>query len=235
MTVVPVRWLTVFLDFPAGSFGAGVAFWAEVTGSGLSPFRGAAGEFATLLPADGDAYLRVQRIADGSGGHHIDLHVDPALVSVDQAAERAVALGAKLLHREEGLVISSSPGGFTFCLVRWHGEGDVPGPVRLDGGGASRVDEFCLDVPASVFERERSFWAALTGWEGQGGDRSALPVRLELRRAGLDDRVTGHLAFACADRERLARRHAAAGARILAVLPHQTEMADPVGRRYLLS
>ena len=233
--MVPVRWLTVFLDFPAGSFGAGVAFWAEVTGSGLSPFRGAAGEFATLLPPYGDAYLRVQRIADGSGGHHIDLHVDPALASVDQAAEAAVALGAAIRHREEGLVISSSPGGFTFCLVRWHGEGDVPGPVRLDGGGASRVDEFCLDVPASVFERERSFWAALTGWEGQGGDRSALPVRLELRRAGLDDRVTGHLAFACADRRALAARHAAAGARILAVLPHETEMADPVGRFYRLT
>src|SRR5690348_17993323 len=26
-----------------------------------------------LLPADGDAYLRVQRVADGSGGHHLDL------------------------------------------------------------------------------------------------------------------------------------------------------------------
>jgi glyoxalase superfamily protein len=92
-----------------------------------------------------------------------------------------------------------------------------------------------LDVPASVFERERSFWAALTGSEGQTRARSALPVRLELRRAGLDDRVTGHLAFGCADRERLASRHAAAGARILAVLPHQTKMADPGGRRYLLT
>ena len=235
MTVVPVRWLTVFLDFPAGSFGAGVAFWAEVSGSTLSPFRGAAGEFVTLLPPYGDAYLRVQCVAAGSGGHHLDLHVDPALASVDQAAEAAVALGAKVLHREPGLVISASPGGFTFCLVRWHGEGDVPGPVLLDGGGASRVDEFCLDVPAGVFERERSFWAALTGWEGQGGDRSAQPVRLELRRSGLDDRVTGHLAFACAGRERLAGRHAAAGARILAVLPRETEMADPVGRLYRLT
>jgi hypothetical protein len=34
VTAIPVRWLTVFLDFPAGSFGAGVAFWAEMTGSG---------------------------------------------------------------------------------------------------------------------------------------------------------------------------------------------------------
>ena len=235
MTAIPVRWLTVFLDFPADSFGAGVAFWREVTGSTLSPFRGAAGEFATLLPADGDAYLRVQRVAGRSGGHHLDLHVDPALASVEQAAERAVALGAKVLHREPGLVISASPGGFTFCLVRWHGEHSVPRPVRLDGGGASRADQFWLDVPTGSFERERSFWTALTGWEGQGGDRSAQPVRLELRRAGLDDRVTGHLAFACADRERLAARHAAGGARILAVLPRETEMADPADRFYRLT
>jgi len=56
---MPVRWLTVFLDFPADDFDAGVAFWREVTGCGLSPLRGAEGEFATLLPASGDAYLRV--------------------------------------------------------------------------------------------------------------------------------------------------------------------------------
>jgi Glyoxalase-like domain len=235
MTADPVRWLTVFLDFPAASFGAGVAFWREVTGSGLSPARGAAGEFATLLPADGDAYLRVQRVAGGRGGHHLDLHVDPALASVEQSVGRVAALGAKVLHLERGLVISASPGGFTFCLVRWHGESAVPGPVRLDGAGASRAEAFWLDVPEDDFERERSFWAALTGWEGQDGARSALPVRLELRRAGLDDRVTGQLAFACTDRRALAARHAAAGARILAVLPHETEMADPVGRLYRLT
>jgi hypothetical protein len=208
---------------------------ARGDGSGLSPFRGATGEFATLLPPDGDAYLRVQRVAGGRGGHHLDRHVDPALASVDEAAERAVALGAKVRHREEGLVILSSPGGFTFCLVRWHREGDVPGPVGLDGGGSSRADQFWLDVPEGGFEHERSFWAALTGSEGQDGARSALPVRLELRRASLDDRVTGHLAFACADRRALAARHAAAGARIRAVLPRHNEMADPVGRFYRLT
>ena len=115
MTAIPVRWLTVFLDFPGRLVRRRVAFWREVTGSELSPLRGAAGEFATLLPADGDAYLRVQRVADGPGGHHLDLHVDPALTSVEQAVERAVALGAKVLHREPGLVISASPAGFTFC------------------------------------------------------------------------------------------------------------------------
>jgi hypothetical protein len=129
VTAIPVRWLTVFLDFPAGSFGAGVAFWREVTGSGLSPFRGAAGE------------------------------------------------------------------------------------------------------PAASFERERSFWTALTGREGQDGARS---VRLGFERSDGAGPVTGRLGFSCDDRRALAGRHAAAGARILAVLPHQTEMADPVGRRYSL-
>lgn len=28
-----LRWLTVFLDFPAASLESGVAFWQEVTGS----------------------------------------------------------------------------------------------------------------------------------------------------------------------------------------------------------
>ncbi|HVT71392.1 MAG TPA: hypothetical protein VHF26_26845 [Trebonia sp.] len=57
-----VRWLTVFLDFPASGFDQGTAFWREVTGSGLSSFRGPGGEFATLLSPDGDPYLRVQRL-----------------------------------------------------------------------------------------------------------------------------------------------------------------------------
>src|SRR4029079_2729159 len=126
-------------------------------------------------------------------------------------------------------------GGFTFCLVRWHGEHSVPRPVRLDGGGARRAHQCWLDVPTGSCERERSFWTALTGWEGQGGDRSAQPVRLELRRGGLNDPVTRHPAVARAYSDRLPARHAAGGARILAVLPRETEMADPADRFYRLT
>jgi hypothetical protein len=46
MQVNDLRWLTIFLDFPAGSFDAGVAFWREATGYGLSAARGADGELA---------------------------------------------------------------------------------------------------------------------------------------------------------------------------------------------
>jgi len=95
-------WLTVFLDFPADAFGVGVAFWREVTGYRLSPSRGAAGEFATLLPPSGDAYLRVQRLLDGGGRCHLDLHVDTASEPLAEAAGRAVALGARVRRRDAG-------------------------------------------------------------------------------------------------------------------------------------
>jgi hypothetical protein len=240
------RWLTLFLDFPAGSLDAGVAFWREVTGTTLSPFRGAAGEFATLLPPDGDAYLRVQRIADGSGGVHLDLHVDPAAGTVYQAADRAKALGAVVLHIADGLVIADSPGGFTFCLVRWHEEGTVPRPVALDTGGPSRLDQLCLDIPPGAYERECSFWAALTGWDLRPGsgefarlDRPAqIPLELLFQRqesAGPSGQVTGHVDIACASREHLAPRHAASGARVVSVFPEWTTMSDPTGRPYCLT
>jgi hypothetical protein len=241
------RWLTLFLDFPAEAFDAGAAFWREVTGSDLSPSRGETGEFATLLPPDGDAYLRVQRTADGSGGCHLDLHADPAAGTVDQAAARAVALGATVRHASEGLVIMGSPGGFTFCLVRWHGEHTVPRPARLDSGGSSRADQLSLDIPPDAFERECQFWAALTGWDLRSGSRpefayldrpARMPIRLLFQRrdhADPLDQVTGHVDFACATRELLAARHAASGARIVSASRHWTTLADPTGRLYCLT
>jgi len=122
------RWLTVFLDFPADAFDPGVAFWQAVTGSGLSARRGPSGDFATLLPPDGDAYLRVQRLVAGDGGCHLDLHVDTAAEPLAAAAERARSLGARLLHSEDGLIVAASPAGFPFCLVSWDGEQVVPAP-----------------------------------------------------------------------------------------------------------
>ena len=125
------RWLTLFLDFPAEAFDAGVAFWREVTGSELSPFRGPAGEFATLLPPDGDAYLRVQRTADGSGGCHLDLHVDRAdpldqvaghvdfaCASRELLAPRHAASGARVLSVFPGWTAMTDPTGRPYCLTR---------------------------------------------------------------------------------------------------------------------
>jgi Glyoxalase-like domain len=241
------RWLTIFLDFPAGPFGAGVAFWREVTGSGLSAARGADGEFATLLPASGDAYLRVQRIRDGAGGCHLDLHVDPGTESLSAAADRARAAGAVIRHREDGLVVAQSPGGFPFCLVEWDGERAVPPPLAAaDGsGGASRADTLCLDVPPDEFDRELAFWAELTGQESHPAPvpgyayltrQAGWPARLLLQRrdsAAPGDRTRGHVDFGCTDAG--ARdRHVALGARVADTQQYWTVLTDPAGREYCL-
>jgi hypothetical protein len=242
---MPIRWLTIFLDVPAQDFARSAAFWCEVTGSGLSPRRGAGGEFATFLPATGDAYLRIQRVCSGPGGCHLDLHVDPG--SLGETAGRAVALGARVRHRDDGLVILASPGGFPFRLVQWDGESAVPGHVQLGHGGVSRADQLCLDIPPDAFAGECSFWADLAGWELRPGalpefaylERpERMPVRLLLQRreqAAPADRVSGHIDFACTERRGLAQRHAASGARIRSVFPRWVSMADPVGRPYCLT
>lgn len=238
-----IRWLTVFLDFPEPAFDRGVAFWAEITRTRLSPFRGADGEFATLVPEAGDAYLRVQRTRQGGAGCHLDLHVDEPLVT---AADRAVSLGARIVHALDDVIVLASPGGFAFCVVPWDGEAVVPAPVRLDDGGASRVYVLCLDIPPDEYHRECEFWTALTGWplrdlsvpgfaflDGPGGQ----PVWLLLQRrdeVAPGDRVMGHLDIAAEDAPGLADRHTAAGARVTGSFEHWLTMADPTGQAYCL-
>jgi hypothetical protein len=89
-----IRWTTAFLDLPPAVHAAGTRFWSTATGSTPSAPRGDRAQFATLLPADGEAFLRVQRLDEGPRVH-LDLHVD------DLAAEvgRAVARGAARVPR----------------------------------------------------------------------------------------------------------------------------------------
>ncbi|MFB9413776.1 VOC family protein [Dactylosporangium matsuzakiense] len=232
-----IRWLTVFLDVPADDAAVVERFWPAVTGASLSARRGPDGEFATLVPREGDAYLRVQRVRDGGGGCHLDLHVDDPAAGAD----RAVALGAVERFRDDRLVVLDSPGGFAFCFVGWHGEATVPPP------GPARLDQLCLDAPAAAFDAECAFWAALTGWDlGAGAlpefrylERPAgIAVRLLLQRravSGDGDRVTAHVDFACTDRTGVTARHIEAGAVVAGSGPRWTTLRDPSGRLYCLT
>ena len=114
-----IHWMTLFLDFPAEQFDAGGDYWSKVTGTHRSELRGAEHEFATLLPAQGHPYLRVQRLGSGPARCHLDLHIDPAERA--EAVAQAVRLGAR--HEVAGGEhdVFSSPGGFPFCLVPWEG------------------------------------------------------------------------------------------------------------------
>jgi hypothetical protein len=240
------RWLTVFLDIPAGSFAAGAAFWGLVTGSEMSPFRGADGEFMTLLPASGDAYLRVQRVDDGGGGCHLDLHVDTATGSLGEVAAQAEELGARVQRVADGLVVAESPGGFTFCLVPWDGQAVVPSPVTSEDGAAGRVDALCLDIPPADFERECAFWASLAGSQVRParvegfsylGGQAGMPVLLLFQRLDSADpgqRVHAHVDIGTTEQQVAVAEHIALGSRIVDSFPFWTVLAGPAGHRYCL-
>ncbi len=233
-------WITAFLDFAADAYEDGVRFWSEVTGYDVSPRRGATGEFATLVPGDGDPFLRVQRLDDGGDRIHLDLHVpDPRA-----AADRAAGLGATEVA-DHGYVVLASPGGFTFCFVA-HRASTRSRPNIWPGGHSSLVDQVCLDIPAASYDAECAFWAAVTGWETRSSavseDFRSLarpeghPLRLLLQRLGeADGEVGAHLDWATTDRSAETARHAALGASVEDVRQVWTVLTDPLGRRYCLT
>lgn len=244
-----VRWLTAFIDRPTADLPAAVAFWTRVTGSVLSPARGERGEFTTLLPPDGDPYLRVQEVLAGPGGAHLDVHV----ADVEGEADRAVRLGATAFP-QDGYVTLESPAGLRWCLVPDGGRAPDsgparrrPAPVRRDCGDTCLVDQLCLDVPPGSYEDECAFWHELTEWRLKDASRpefrylarpAGMPLRLLLQRldeSPADGRATCHLDLACTDRAAETARHESWGARVLARRRWWTTLADPAGSVYCLT
>lgn len=235
-------WVTAILDLSSASFERGTAFWAQATGCTLSAPRGEEREFATLVPADGDDHLKVQRRAEGESRIHLDLHVADAAAAAREAEE----LGARVVHRSEhGYVVVESPGGLTSCFVH-HPARTRTRPVAWPGGHRSLVDQVCLDVPPPRFEEEVAFWSALTGWDAGRSRVSAdfvplhrpegHPLRFLLQRLGDDQpATTAHLDLATTDRAAETERHVALGATVEATYPVWTVLRDPAGSAYCLT
>ena len=235
-----VTWLAAFLDFPAEDYATGVAFWSQVTGHTVSASRGRDGEFASLVPPDGDVYLKVQRIGGGRAGVHVDLTVaDPRT-----AANEAVALGATELA-DEGHVVLRSPGGLVFCLVPG-AQHQRATPMRWSGGHLSSVYQVCLDLPAAQYDVEASFWLDMFG-----AQREVLRARPEFawvrhpRQLALDvllqatdeaaGEVRAHLDLGSTDRAAEVIRHLELGASELGKEEFWTVMRDPVGLIYCIT
>jgi hypothetical protein len=242
MAIGEVFWISAFLDLAADEFDDGVAFWCDVTGYDLSPARGEHGEFATLVPPDGDDFLRVQRLVDSPSGIHLDLHVaDPSA-----AADRAVELGAEVVVRHElGYVVLTSPGGFTFCFVS-HPSAVRPVPGVWPGDHWSIFDQVCLDIPSDRYDTECAFWSALAGWDLRQSPVAEefqalvrpreVPIRLLFQRLGETDGVVrAHPDLACSDRAAETTRHQELGAELVRVHDRWTVLRSPVGSAYCLT
>ncbi len=232
-----IRWLWVFLD--TADVDRSEGFWSEVTGWSVSARRGEHDEFATLLPPQGDAWVKLQRVRTG-GGVHLDLDVTGTL---EAAAEQARRLGAQPVAAHPTHVVMRSPGGFTFCLTSWERTGAPARQVRE--GAAEIIDQVSLDIPRDGYAAEVAFWSALTGWEATRGALAefhypqrppGIPVRLLLQRLGEESGpVRGHIDLACAERADTVRRHVEHGSRVVAEHELWTVMRDPAGRVYCLT
>lgn len=230
-------WLSAFLDLPADRLEAGAGFWQGVTGWERSAPRGRDGEYATLLPAEGDSCLRLQRLGSGAARVHLDLHVE----SLSEVRAQAVALGATVVDDRldgDGFVVLRSPGGVVHCLVP-AGPSEVP-PRAVWDGHAAWLDTVVVDVPAGAYDDERRYWAALcgTGTAGFEGHPEfhrlvARPgaLRVLLQRLGSGP-ARVHLDVASTDRDAEVRRHEDLGAVVVEVFPEWTVMRDPVGLTY---
>ena len=233
-----IRWLTAFLDTPRSADPGWLEFWTSVTATTLSSRRGEHGQFATLVPADGDAYLRVQDIDDGPAGAHLDLHVD----DIQAAADEATANGAQVVGDFGDVIVLRSPAGLVFCVVEHEGEHVRPKPL-VDASARSLLDQICLDVPDALFDAELAWWSDLTGWAAHADEGSefgyldrppAMPLRLLFQRIGTD-MPRMHLDLASSDRDREVARHRALGADHVAHRREWDVLRDPAGREYCVT
>jgi hypothetical protein len=254
---VAVTWLTAFLDTPASVGPSGPtkgtqaevteAYWVAITGWPLSARRGPESEFATLQPPDGHGYLKVQVVGEPPPGMmHLDVYTD----EVEQLGDEVAGLGAQVTPHPLGYLGCRSPGGLVFCIVH-HDATQRPAPMRWPGG-ASFVDQVCLDIPEPGFDREADFWQAVTRWPHVSGglpefDRllppPGQPLRILLQRIPVDAQTDGpdpgpvrmHLDFASEDRDAEVARHVGLGGRVVRRTDGWTTLLDPSGRAYCIT
>ena len=215
---------------------AAVAFWSAVTGWRPSERRGEDGQFLTLLPAAGAAYVKMQAV-DGPPGVHLDLD------SADRPAtvERARALGATTAWTYHDVEVMRSPGGFTFCQTLLDGRPEAVPPWSGAGTRSSTRSASTSRPPRGT--TELAFWRDLTGRELQDASApgfarlvAADQPRILLQRLGeADGPVRAHPDLATADRADDVRRHVALGASLGAVHERWTVLTAPGGQVYCLT
>lgn len=241
MLGVTVRWLTASLDRPARSFVEVSSYWTALTGSSVSPAAGENGEFVTLVPPDGDAYLRLQR-TDQGGGSHLDVHVD----DLEGFARHAEEAGATRERHADGRAVLRSPAGLPWCVTGYRGQTALPSPQPAgDTGHVHFVDQICIDIPEARFEDECAFWRRVTGWELNESEvrpeyrvltrPRSCPLRVLLQRCGDDAPARAHLDVSSTDRDAVVAHHSAQGGRVTARFAYWTVLTDPAGLAYCVT
>lgn len=171
---VTAGWLHLVLDVPRSGWGDSIAFWSSVTGWAPTAPRGQPGQFVTLQPSAGDAWLKLQAVDEGAR-----VHLDLDTSDRSTAVERSIELGARPAGRYGEVEAVRSPGGLLFCHRR-----EEPSRRFARADPDSVLDQVCLDVPITLWDQELALDGAdrprarSTG-SAKSSRSSATPIRTE--------------------------------------------------------
>ena len=120
--------LKIVIDVPPGEHDRELAFWSAATGQPLAQFDRHPEYHGAALHGQ-DLWLLIQRLDEGQGRVHIDIHTD------DPAAEmaRLEKLGAEPVQQAHSWWVMRDPAGLLFCII-------PESPGTLNDSNAQRWD-----------------------------------------------------------------------------------------------
>jgi hypothetical protein len=118
----------IVIDVPPADHDRELVFWSAATGQPLAQFDQHPEYHGAALKGQ-ELGLLIQRLGDGPGRVHIDIHTD------DPAAEiaRLEELGAERVQQVHSWWVMRDPAGLVFCVIP-----QTPG--TLNDGNAQRWD-----------------------------------------------------------------------------------------------
>lgn len=109
----------IFIDHPASSFAASLAFWAAAMGVDPESVTDEHDPYRNLGRFDGQTVIELQRVGDGTTPRvHLDIDTD----DVEAEVARLEALGARKLQAGDNgrFWQMVDPGGIVFCVIPPH-------------------------------------------------------------------------------------------------------------------
>ncbi len=118
----------IVIDVPAAEHDQELAFWQSATGQPLARFEKYPEYHGAALHGQ-EIGLLIQRLGEGAGRLHLDIHTD----DVEAEVSRLERLGAHRVRQVHGWWIMRDPAGLLFCVI--------PDPCgTLNDGNAHRWD-----------------------------------------------------------------------------------------------
>jgi Glyoxalase-like domain len=104
--------LKIVIDVPPAEHDRELAFWSAATGQPLAQFDRHPEYHGAALHGQ-DLWLLIQRLDEGQGRVHFDIHTDDPIAEM----ARLEKLGAELVQQAHSWWVMRDPAGLLFCII----------------------------------------------------------------------------------------------------------------------